>query len=172
MGDNEQPRIKAEEDYEKRTAAPGDVDPAQAAYDFVTPRRWQSKDAWLKTRRAEGLWREVHAYDADDLETWLELSPPVHTWLSILLGKAPEGVQDLGSAWEAWAGATVPPMSAGLVTAGRETIAEGLCERIQAAPGVTALKADSRDEALAFYAAALGRLPGDEGAALVARSLV
>src|ERR1700722_4887730 len=58
---------KACDDYQKRTAEPAPLDPASSAYVFVTPRHWPKKDKWAKARQDEGLWREVRAYDADDL---------------------------------------------------------------------------------------------------------
>jgi hypothetical protein len=39
MGKENGPKRKAEQDYEKRTANPGDVDPSQTTFVFVTPRR-------------------------------------------------------------------------------------------------------------------------------------
>jgi hypothetical protein len=32
----------------------------------------------VASKEAEGFCREVRAYDADDLEEWLELAPGVH----------------------------------------------------------------------------------------------
>jgi hypothetical protein len=50
----------------------GAVDPAMTTFVFVTPRRWNAKTKWLKTRRAEKFWRDVRVLDVDDLEAWLE----------------------------------------------------------------------------------------------------
>ena len=73
---------KASDDYRKRTAEPAPLDPARAAYIFVTPRHWPKKGEWAKARQDEGLWREVRAYDADDLVHWIEQTPAVGLWLA------------------------------------------------------------------------------------------
>jgi len=54
---------------------------------FVAPRRWSSKREWAEGKEKDGRWQHVRAYDADDLETWLELSFAVHIWISEHLGK-------------------------------------------------------------------------------------
>ncbi len=53
----------------------------------------------MRARQAEGFWREVRVYDADDLETWLESASAVHVWLSILLGNHPEVAADIEIFW-------------------------------------------------------------------------
>ncbi len=111
FGTNKQVKSKADDDYEKRKLKileeldkklPLRIDPAATAFVFVTPHRWSKKDDWVTARQAEGFWREVRVYDADDLETWLESAPAVHVWLSILLGKHPETAIDIESFWDDW----------------------------------------------------------------------
>jgi hypothetical protein len=75
---NQDVRGKADRDYEKRLTDPRGIEPPQSHCVFVTPRRWR-KDEWAVARRREGVWRDVRACDADDLEAWLELAPAVHT---------------------------------------------------------------------------------------------
>jgi len=82
MGTTEDVKGKADSEYEKRTGAPGEVDPSQTTLVFVTPRRWSKKKEWEKERSAENKWLAVRAYDADSLEEWLELTPGVHIWFS------------------------------------------------------------------------------------------
>ena len=72
---------KANEDYEKRTADPLDVDTATSVFVFVTSRRWPQKRRWERARLGEGRWRDVRALDADDFVAWLEQSPEVAKWL-------------------------------------------------------------------------------------------
>ena len=49
---------------------------------FVTPRRWPGKDKWVKDRKAQGQWKDVRAYDASDLEQWLEQSISGQAWFA------------------------------------------------------------------------------------------
>ena len=71
---------KANDDYEKRTADPLELDKATATFVFVTSRRWQGKRQWLRERREEGKWRDVRAFDADDLVAWLQQAEEVTRW--------------------------------------------------------------------------------------------
>jgi len=75
------------------------------------PRRWGGKERWAESRR--------QAYDADDLEAWLETAPAVHIWFSIVVGKHPEGAEDADGWWSDWAAATRPALTPGLVLSGR-----------------------------------------------------
>ena len=63
-------KTKADHGYETRCENPGGIDPAQSTFVFVTPRRWSGKNDWVNARQGEGKWREVRAYDADNLEEW------------------------------------------------------------------------------------------------------
>src|SRR4051794_30215335 len=40
MGTNRDVKVKADGDYKTRSEDPGDLDPSQSAFVFVTPRRW------------------------------------------------------------------------------------------------------------------------------------
>ena len=140
---------KADSDYEKRRQDPRGVDPAESTLVFVTPRRWKGKDEWINDRQRDGAWRQVRAYDADDLEAWLERAPAVHVWVSIVLGKHPETAVDLGSCWLDWAGTTRPVMTAELVLSGRAEVAERVRAWLTESAAPLALQAESRDEALA-----------------------
>ena len=82
---------KADGDYAKRLADPLGLEPDRTTFIFVTPRRWRNKAAWAMAKRREGRWKDVRAYDADDMATWLEQMPAVHIWFSKLVGKHPAG---------------------------------------------------------------------------------
>lgn len=164
LGTNRGVKAKADEDYKKRCDDPLGLDPSETTFVFVTPRRWGGKDDWVAAKEAEGFWREVRAYNADDLEEWLELAPGVHVWLSSRLGKQPEGARDLAGFWAAWSGVTNPPMSPDLVVLGRDSEADQLLEWVRGGPSALTCRAESREEALAFFAAALHRMPAEERA--------
>src|SRR5262245_54562882 len=130
-GAGENPRDKAQKDYRNRIRDPRGVDPASTAFVFVTPRRWgEDKDAWARERQTEGIWREVVALDADDLEGWLEATPAVHVWLSERMGRRPFEVQTLDRWWEAWSAATRPALPAELLLAGRQAQAQELRQKL------------------------------------------
>ena len=80
---------KANDDYEKRTADPLGLDKAAASFVFATSRRWNGKRQWVRERREEGKWRDVRAYDADDLAIWLDESPEVTRWFAGVIRRLP-----------------------------------------------------------------------------------
>jgi hypothetical protein len=172
MGVNQEPKGKADDDYNKRSADPLGLDPSQVTFVFVTPRRWASKEDWAGEKRRAGLWRDVWVIDADNFEPWLELSPAVHIWISHIIGKDPGDIQDLETFWENWREATQPPLSAELITSGRDADTVRIMQHLQAQPSTLTVRADSQEEALAFIAAAFDRLPDLERGAIFARTLI
>lgn len=173
MGTNQDIKGKADSDYEKRTTNPLDVDPGNATFVFVTPRRWSRKDAWVEARRREGIWRDVRAYDADSLEEWLGFAPSVHIWLSSHLGKFSEDAIDLDSSWQDWSECTTPVMTPQIVLAGRKA-SQDIIEAWLKDSGEHSiiLRAESRDEAQAVFAATLMALPDEQRVGHLARTLV
>lgn len=99
MGVNADRKAKADSDYTTRTTNPLTVTPANTTFVFVTPRRWVGKDEWVKHRKAEGRWQDVRVIDADELEGWLSIAPPVAGWLAPLLGQPSHGVHSVERYW-------------------------------------------------------------------------
>lgn len=163
---------KATEDYQKRTAEPAPLDPANAAYVFVTPRHWPKKEEWAKARQDEGVWREVRAYDADDLVHWIEQTPAVGLWLAARLGKRPAGTRELDNLWEEWSLATQWPLTEDLVLSDRDQDATEILRWLRGEPSMLSLQATTTDEVAAFFHATLSMLPDDVSAAYRARCLV
>lgn len=153
---------KAEADYQKRTKEPGEFPCAEMTFIFVTPRRWPDRHKWTESKRRERVWKDVRAYDADDLEQWLELAPGVHAWLSARLGKKPEGATDLGSYWTDWAGATSPALTPEFLLAGRQGALDAVRTWLTSESSPLVLQAETPDEAVAVLAAVLRRLPEAE----------
>ena len=172
MGTNKGIKGKADGDYTTRSADPLGLEPAHTTFVFVTPRRWSDKEKWSAEKRQEKRWKDVRAYDADDLETWLEDTPAVHIWFSRVAGQRPAGVIDLSGYWEEWSGVTQPSLSPELVIAGREDTAERIHQWLSGEPSALEIQSETLDEAVAFFAAALHQMPEEEHEWLFARSLV
>ncbi|MEO8034995.1 MAG: hypothetical protein ABI837_11240, partial [Acidobacteriota bacterium] len=153
---------KAQSDYKSRTADPLGLDPSQTTFIFVTTRRWPGKTAWAQRRRAEKKWRDVRAYDADDLEAWLELAPAVHAWLSKALGKTTDGAVDLPAFTADWLEATKPALPPTFLLAGRDGAAKAVKTWLAGDGTSTSIRAETREEAVAFFACAVQDLPEDE----------
>ena len=165
-----EPEGKAQKDYRKRTDEPGDVAPAETTFMFVTPRRWAGKDAWVKRRKTDGVWKDVRVIDGDDLEAWLETAPSVHAWISDLLGKDVWEAESLERWWGAWSEATRPPLPAAVLISGRDEEVQRVLSFLSETEGSTSVVGDSQDEALAFLAAALAGAPRRLDRSLIVRT--
>lgn len=69
-GDN--PKEKANSDFEKRSKNPLGFLPAESTFIFMTPRKWVGKNDWVEEKKKLSLWKEIRVYDSDNLEQWLE----------------------------------------------------------------------------------------------------
>ena len=163
---------KAQDEFEKRSAAPAPLDPAVSTFVFVTPRHWPGKDAWAKARRAEGPWRDVRAYDVDDLVHWIEQYPAVGLWLAIKMGRRPEGAHQLSELWREWSLATEWPITEDLVLSDRDEDAAFVQKWLRARPATLALKGESADDVAAFFYAVVTSLPEDIAEHYLARAIV
>lgn len=97
MGTDITPKKKADREYTKRTQCPDLMNRSQTTFVFVTLRRWQKKDAWIEEKKAEKVWLDVRAIDADDLELWLLTcgDAVVNSWLSVMMHSHPPGINDI-----------------------------------------------------------------------------
>lgn len=164
--------VKANKVYGTRTKNTKSADRRKTAFVFVTLRRWSGKSKWVEKRNEERSWRKVVALDATDLEAWLETEPSVHQWVSEHLGKWPEDVSSLDQAWRAWAYVTKPILTPQLILAGRGQQVDAVLSRLAVTASIIPIKADTRDEAVAFFSASLSTLPDAAREALIGRTLV
>ena len=171
LGTNKDPRPKAQEDIRKRTEDPHGVDPATTTYVAVTSRIWRERDDWRDARRTDGPWADVRAYDADDLETWLERAPSVHHWISEQLGREPRDVRTPDWWWDRWVSQTRVVLPRGFLLAGRDEVVTEIRGALDKPPGPITIVAPSREEALAIVCASLLG-DGDEIEVLRARALI
>lgn len=153
FGTTQAPRAKAEKDYAARLASVPPEERSQGTFVFVTPRNWPGKTEWAKDMNAAGDWKAVRAYDASDLEQWLEESIPAQIWLAEQFSLPVNGFETLDHCWRRWAEASDPKMAPEIfepsITAYRATFKVWL-EKPSDRPLIIA--ADSKDEALAFLA--------------------
>ena len=163
---------KADEVYTNRSENSEGMNPAQTGFVFATLRRWSGKQDWIAEKSAERVWRSVTAYDADDIDTWLDDTPVVQLWLSLLLGKQSEGVVDLDTFWADWSHATRPALTTRFLLAGRRTEVARVHEQLQGGAESSSIKAESREEALAIFVAATYELPETEREQYLASSVV
>lgn len=172
LGSSGNVKGKADVDYEKRTTDPLGINQSESTFVFVTSRRWKNKAQWAADRKKEGMWGDVRAFDADDLEEWMETAPAVHIWLSIHLGKHPHGMIDAESYWQSWAHATNPAISPELVLAGRQETLEYIHRWIDDPSQTLALKGETREEASSVFIAAIQKLDSARRATVLSRVVV
>ncbi len=158
LGTGSSSSSKASEDYLKRTGEPEGIEPATTVFNFVTSRRWNGKKTWSDERRAEGTWADVRAFDADDLEAWLETAPSVHVWLSSLIGKPTADAVDLEDYWNRWRAATDPALTAELLLAGRAESQTKLTDWLINCGSAISLSSDSVAESVCFLASTFDSL--------------
>ncbi len=153
FGTNQNPGAKANSDYTARLASVDSSERANSTFVFVTPRNWPGKTVWEKQKNEAGDWKAVRAFDASDLEQWLEQSVPAQIWLAEQLTLPVSGYETLEEAWQRWANASHPHLTPEIfspsIAAYRDTFKEWL-DKPSDRPFIVA--ADSRDEALAFLA--------------------
>ena len=155
FGVNQDPAQKAERDYAARTKELGAADRAGLTFVFVTPRRWAGKTAWVAAKAAEMKWRGVRAYDASDLEQWVETSIPGQAFFGDRLPLQDTDLLDLEAAWSRWANAAEPPLSKSLFKAVASTAAYLLSSWLSGPPERPfTVVADSTAEGLALLACA------------------
>lgn len=173
FGTNEDPKKKADGDFEKSVKGADQEERAKTVFVFVTPRRWAGKAAWIMANKARGLWKDVRAYDASDLEQWLEQSLPAQAWFANEAHIPAQQVRSLDRCWADWAKVTTPPLSGTLFDSAIEAAKRSIRSRLTKPPkGPILIAADSIEEALAFLAQVLGESGGEELAAYRDRVLV
>ena len=153
FGTNRKPGTKAESDYVARIRSVSPAERRECTFVFVTPRNWTGKTEWARSKNAVGDWKAVRAFDASDLEQWLEESIPASIWLAEKLDIPSDGFETLDGFWQRWAAASDPSITRAIfepsTIAYRSTLKEWLEKQSEHQFVVTA---DSKGEALAFLA--------------------
>lgn len=154
FGTNEDPKRKADGDFEKSVKAVEDAkERAQTTFIFCTPRRWAGKLAWISQKKAKGLWKDVRVYDASDLEQWLEQSLPAQAWFANETGVPAQNVRSLDKSWADWANVCTPPLTPSLFDSAIEATKRGVLSLLtKPVDGPIQIAADSTEEALAYLA--------------------
>jgi addiction module HigA family antidote len=174
FGTNEDPKSKADDDFEKRVNAYSTKKEFKdITFVFVTPRRWVGKDVWVRASKAKGLWKDVRAFDASDLEQWLEQSLSAQAWFANERHVPAQDVRSLDKCWADWADVATPPLSSVLfssaIEAARRTVKSHLSKRPERPIQIAA---DSTEEALAFLSQLLNEHGGENLASYRDRVLV
>lgn len=95
---------KADEDFEKSIKANEANKRKDITFVFVTPRRWPAKSKWVECKKSLKKWEDVRAYDASDLEQWIEQSSYAKAWFLEKTKPHLLGVRTLDFFWDKWTG--------------------------------------------------------------------
>ena len=151
FGTARDPRDKANRDYRARLASVPPEERAGCSFVFVTPRNWPGKDRWASEKSELGHWLAVRAYDASDLEQWVEQSVPAQVWLAEEIERPVIGYRSLEERWRNWADVTVPSLSPSLFRPAIDIHSKKLEKWLATPPSSPmVIAADSKDEAIAF----------------------
>ena len=156
FGVDQRPRAKAERDYQTRLNTISPAERVECAFVFVTPRNWEGKDRWARGKEAAGDWKAVRAFDASDLEQWLETTIAPRIWLAGELAIPTEGFGTLDRFWNRWAEASEPPLTAAIFAPSVVAHSKKFKTWLETRPDRPfTVAADSREEAVAFLACLL-----------------
>lgn len=173
FGTNKNINKKANSDYQKRCEKPLglDIDPSNITYVFVTSRRWSKKSNWIEEKNRNSIWKKVIAYDADELEQWLELSPSTHVWFARKLNKWSENIQTIDDFWFKWTNATRYTLSSKIHLIGRDEQKEAILNWLKTSPSKLTIKGRTNEEVVAFFSAVIYSLNEEELIKYLSRSI-
>jgi addiction module HigA family antidote len=172
FGCNNDPEQKGDADFDARTHSVPAAERKMLTFVFVTPRNWPGKVQWAREKRAKRRWKDVRAFDASDLEQWLEQSVPAQAWLAERLGNRPDDVLSLDECWDRWAKVTEPELSKTLFAGSVEAHKGDLATWLSGPPGRPyVVTSDSGEESLAYLACALEAAGAAGDNAVVLRSV-
>lgn len=158
LGTGQDPKKKADADYEKRTKDPRGYTPQDATFVFVTPRAWTKKEEWVSQKKEEKKWKDVIVYDGISLEQWLDEAPAVSRWFASQ-GYAgvcsSDGIMTADECWEEWSCSEQLQLQPACVLAGREVAREELIKRLEGNPSTIGVRASTKGEAIAFILATM-----------------
>lgn len=134
-----------------------------------TPWECVGNNAGVQAKKTLKQWRDVRAYDAVDLEQWLEQSLPAQAWLMQELGQSTQNVRTLERCWDNWSVVTEPPMVPTFFEAAvedhREKWQTWLNDTVSKKPFV--IEADTADMGLAFFCCLVKTVPDATNRTLV-----
>ena len=156
FGVGNDPKVKAKDDIDNRydLLVKKGMSPEQLkeiTFVFVTPRKWNDKEDWITACKQERKWKNVCAFDAIDLEQWIEQSIPAQIWLAGELEIESEGTRTLTQCWNEWKGdSNLEPLEGLFDSAVKEFHSDIFVKLSADDPSPISVVGDSISECLAF----------------------
>jgi hypothetical protein len=172
LGTSADPQAKANADYRERTQNPGDIVPADTVYVAVSPREWRTKTEWAIGKTADGVWKDVRAFDVDDIEAAMLQATAVHVRFSEAVGKPVHGVRWIGEWWSAFAARSNPPLTHSLVLSRSADDLQALLRLLSGDARIATVSGISEEDVFAFVTAGLLGGAGEDGIEIASRCLI
>jgi hypothetical protein len=166
------PARKAQRDYENRIRAGENEDLSQVTYAAVTARDWNGAATWAEERTAEGKFKEVRAYDSNDLEHWLLDAPAVGLWLAEQVGKRIQGTKDINTYWRNLQATLKTELPPEVLLTNRQQTAKAFTDWVSGNPGLLAVRAPSPQEMVDVFAAWVHTQPREQADAVASRTII
>lgn len=165
---------EAESDYRKRTENSLGIDKSKTTFIFVTTASWPNKDVWISKKKAQKEWADVRVYNSSILQNWLNITDVTAKWfIGTILGRSYETCLTIEDFWEEWSigpkGIILVPE---LVLSGREASSQQLINFLQGEPNLMAVRASTKDEAIAFIIATVLKEGGQLKEQFYSKSLI
>jgi hypothetical protein len=90
-------------------------------------------------KKEESKWKDVRAFDAVDLEQWLEVSVSAQVWMGEKLGIPTDQCQSLEDYWKIWSETAKPAISPKIFNSSVSDYAQKLKDRTGTMLSPTAL---------------------------------
>lgn len=166
------PESKAEKDYILRSKNPRGIDQKTATFIFVTPHRWDGKEKWVAEKLRDGLWKNIKVLDDLELADWIEMAPATARWLARQIGIPIDSFRDvdlfLNEFCMPYGGIKVPDE---LVIGGRDDVVAELSNCINCDSKEIVIQGETVEEAAAFIAATIRKLPNEKGQQISTKTL-
>ena len=172
LSTNKSVKTKADGDFDTRTDNASDDAVKSHTYVAVTLRHWEHKQDWRTNQLAKQKWKDVCAYDADDIEQWLETAPAVSIWLSRQLGLHPENTDDVTTRWDAVSNSTTKPLTPSVFLVSRSAVIADMEAWLNGEPNQLQINFRSPNEIVDFYCAYVTSLKDDDREKWLARSAI
>jgi len=162
LGVGKEPQVKANKDYKSRTEGIPSKERKNLTFVFVTPRNWKDKKKWEESKKNLKEWKDVRAYDASDLEQWIDQSTATQTWFLEKIKLDDKGFWSLEGCWKKWALNTKPELNKTLFKEAVETHKRDFLSWLKNNPPAKPflITSDSHEEALAFLACMFDHVDG------------
>jgi hypothetical protein len=166
------PRAKAEDDYQKRKNDPLGCNPNVTTYIVVSARKWAGKQDWIEDKKQDHYWKDIRVYDATDLESWLETSLGVQVWFADQLGIRMDGIDTLENYVTGWFSMTNLLLNSELALLGRQDYADQLLGLFANATDSISIKSITFDEAIIFLFESVNAQPDPIKQSMLSRMLI